>query len=178
MAKNEKKQAPETNDGLTLIIGGLFVLFLVFATYSYFNKGSSKDDLVLDSGNESELSGAQNTDLSIGERIRELFNTRKGEISDDAVTDFEDDEDTATGTGGPIQMDYSVWVATDYKEGDIQGNTHVVQYGDTLWEIAEAAYGDGAMWTKILGANSSDIGFLPNGQQALIFAGQTLTIPR
>ena len=67
--------------------------------------------------------------------------------------------------------------ATDYEEGDISGSSYVVQAGDTLWEIAEARYGNGAEWTKILAANSADIGYLPNGSQALIMVGQTLVLP-
>lgn len=70
-----------------------------------------------------------------------------------------------------------VWTANDYNVNDINPGTYEVKYGDTLWEIAEGVYGDGTMWTKILDANNNDIGFLPNGQQALIYAGQTLVIP-
>ena len=52
-----------------------------------------------------------------------------------------------------------------------------VKAGDTLWEIAEGVYGNGADWTKILEANKGSIGFLANGQQALIMTGQVLTLP-
>lgn len=70
-----------------------------------------------------------------------------------------------------------VWVATDYSEGDIDTDNYTVKSGDTLWEIAEAVYGNGTDWGHILNANSSQIGFLPNGQQALIFPGQVLQLP-
>lgn len=70
-----------------------------------------------------------------------------------------------------------VWVATDYEEGDIEKGTYTVVKGDTLWEIAEAVYGNGLMWKQILAANSDSIGFLPNGSQALIFPGQSLLVP-
>lgn len=69
------------------------------------------------------------------------------------------------------------WAPNDYKKGDIKEKTYSVKYGDTLWEIAEGAYGDGSLWINILKANSQNIGFLPNGQQALIFPGQVLQIP-
>lgn len=68
------------------------------------------------------------------------------------------------------------WRATDYKLNDITKGTYQVRLGDTLWEIAEAVYGDGTQWTKILAENSSNIGFLPDGSQALIVPGQFLTI--
>jgi nucleoid-associated protein YgaU len=70
-----------------------------------------------------------------------------------------------------------VWVANDYKEGDITGDTYTVVWGDTLWEIAEARYGSGFEWGKIRDANSDQIGYLPNGSQALIFPGQVFTLP-
>jgi nucleoid-associated protein YgaU len=69
------------------------------------------------------------------------------------------------------------WIATDYVYGDIQTKSYTVQLGDTLWEIAEASYGNGSMWLNILNANSSSIGFLSNGSQALIIPGQVLVIP-
>lgn len=70
------------------------------------------------------------------------------------------------------------WAPNDYKQGDIkEGSTYTVKSGDTLWEIAEAAYGNGADWVRILDANSDGIGHLPNGQQSLIITGQSLVIP-
>jgi nucleoid-associated protein YgaU len=170
------KKDSSTNDGLALIIGGLFVLALVFATYSYFNRSNTLDqDVKSGSTERADEDGKQAS--SLGERLRELFGANK-------------DEDTDVGgKGGPVDMlekeetgaeTYSVfeqWVATDYEQGDISGSSYVVKSGDTLWEIAEARYGNGAEWTKILDANSSDVGFLPSGQQSLIVPGQTLVLP-
>lgn len=72
---------------------------------------------------------------------------------------------------------YLVWTANDYGKGDIDEGSYVVKDGDTLWEIAEGVYGEGSMWVNILAANSNSVDFLANGQQALIYAGQTITIP-
>jgi LysM repeat protein len=69
------------------------------------------------------------------------------------------------------------WVANDYEEGDITGSEYTVKSGDTLYEIAEGRYGEGSQWVTILNANSSDVGFLPSGQQALIVPGQVLVLP-
>jgi hypothetical protein len=66
------------------------------------------------------------------------------------------------------------WRATDYEKGDIGVGYYSVKLGDTLWEIAEAVYGDGAKWIKILENNKNDIGFLEDGSQALIVPGQIL----
>ncbi|BCX14174.1 MAG: hypothetical protein KatS3mg085_706 [Candidatus Dojkabacteria bacterium] len=58
-----------------------------------------------------------------------------------------------------------------------QNRTHVVSRGDTLWDLAQNYYGSGFEWVKILEENKAMIGFLPNGEQALIFPGQVLVIP-
>lgn len=179
MADAKNKGNSGSNDGLALIIGGLFVLALVFATYSYFNRSEPLDEEV--SGDRSERVAEDESaaaDKSLGERIRELFNAEpsdEGDLNGDGATTMEPDgEMEEEGETGSV---FAQWVATDYQEGDISGSSYTVKSGDTLWEIAEARYGNGAEWTQILDANSSDIGYLPNGQQALIVPGQTLVLP-
>ena len=49
--------------------------------------------------------------------------------------------------------------------------TYTVQKGDFLWNIAEKAYGDGLMWTKIAKANNITT---PD----TIYSGTVLRIPR
>lgn len=96
-------------------------------------------------------------------------------ISDDISADS-----TVRDEGGDVagMTDSMVlWVANDYSLGDIQSGSYTVVSGDTLWEIAEATYGDGSRWVDILNANSDNVGFSPYGTQTLIFAGQTLLIP-
>ncbi len=51
---------------------------------------------------------------------------------------------------------------------------YTVKRGDTLWEIAEAVYGNGSAWTKIFEANH--LSRLPNGNP-LIHVGNVLVIP-
>ena len=148
MADTEKK----SKDGLSLVIGGIFILTLVFATYNYFNKGRDIND----------------TDDS------SVFENQLGDLNGEGITETK--EGQALGIGGP-DITAEIWMPTDYQEGDIEGTTHTVVKGDTLWEIAEAVYGSGFEWTKIVDANKDDIGFLPNGSQALIIPGQVLTLP-
>ncbi len=57
--------------------------------------------------------------------------------------------------------------------GEEEEVTYVVQSGDYLTKIAQAFYGDGALWRKIYDANRDVIGSNPN----LIYPGQELVIP-
>jgi len=156
------KGAGASKDGLALIIGGIFILALVFAAYKYFNKGTVNNAL------EEEQS-------SVFRKEVENQQQQKGDLNGPG-TSVKKNGTTATGTGGPITPT-TTWVANDYKQGDIKGNSYTVKSGDTLWEIAEGTYGNGFQWTKILEANKSSVGFLPNGSQALIVPGQVLVIP-
>ncbi|MFC1622163.1 LysM peptidoglycan-binding domain-containing protein [Patescibacteria group bacterium] len=173
-----KKESANSKDGLALIVGGLFVLALVFATYNYFN---AEQPTTGDVEGVASTAEDQEEPKKLGEKIKDLFKSdeeKMGDLDGDGASTevlAAEDEDmvmgTGLGTGGPY------WVANDYVYGDISGSSHVVISGDTLWEIAEARYNSGFEWTKILGANSASVGFLPNGQQALIMPGQTLVLP-
>ena len=158
---NDKK----TKDGAALVVGGLFILALVFAAYNYFNNANSSNN-----------TGSENK--SIIERVKDVFNSdddKEGSLNGNGAMDSLNEPEKISST--EETMIISEWVANDYAQGDITGNTYTVVWGDTLWEIAEAVYGNGSEWTRILEANSSDIGYLPGGQQALIVPGQVLVIP-
>jgi nucleoid-associated protein YgaU len=52
-----------------------------------------------------------------------------------------------------------------------QGNPYTVQSGDTLFDIAQAYYGDGNQWQKIAQADGIDV------NNPIIVVGAKLTIP-
>lgn len=164
-----ENDANNRRDGLALILGGIFILGLVFATYTYFNK-SVVNNTDLSSEETSALDKLKDIIASKTERNDDKTGTDKNTLADKGEVKG---TDTTKGT----TVNATEWVATNYVKGDIQPGSYTVKKGDTLWEIAEAVYGNGAQWTKILAANSSSIGFLPNGSQALIVTGQVLVIP-
>src|SRR4030066_837097 len=174
------KENQSTNDGLALIIGGLFVLALVFATYSYFNKNKENTNSITDTTSQKQGS---DSDTSLGDKIKELFNSQedKGELNGEGAKTEKIQENQklaqVEGTATQKNEGYSgTWSANDYQKGEITGNSYIVKAGDTLWELAEAKYGNGYEWTKILEANTNQIGYLPGGEQALIVPGQSLVL--
>ncbi len=62
-------------------------------------------------------------------------------------------------------------IKTAIQSNKIDGNNYTVIRGDTLWDIAVRAYGDGYAWVKIARVNKL---FNPN----LIHSGNKLKIPR
>jgi nucleoid-associated protein YgaU len=168
MAENKKEG---TRDGLALVVGGLFILALVFAAYNYFN---NPDTTIKDPSDDQK----QETVL---EKIKNTLLGDEGDVNGDGAMDKIEPEPETMGTEDEEMIEGSgkelVWVANDYEPGDISGDSYTVKSGDTLWEIAEGIYGSGYDWVKILESNSDQVGFLPNGQQALIMPGQVLALP-
>lgn len=171
------KKEDGAREGLSLVIGGLFVLGIVFATYSYFSRGPQLDTEVQE--------GTIVTEESEGKTVRDGEEGADGKLMGEdgeavtgetgkVITGAEGEVPGYVGVGDAV---FSAWAPNDYVSGDIVGGSYKVIWGDTLWEISEGAYGDNLEWVKIRDANSSEIGMLPNGEQALIFPDQVLTLP-
>ncbi|MBD3366238.1 LysM peptidoglycan-binding domain-containing protein [candidate division WWE3 bacterium] len=174
---NAEKAAENKGDTLAFIIGGIFILGLVFATYNYFTKEGVE---TMEDGEKQERK------LSLEELKETLSTSTEEEKEESEKADVaEKTEEAVAGDTTAIETTGNndaastepAWTANDYSKGDVTTGDYTVKSGDTLWEIAEAAYGDGSMWTKIRDANSANVDYLPSGQQALIYAGQTLNIP-
>ena len=166
MAKNK--------DGLALVVGGLFILALVFATYNYFNK-SQDDQFTPESKVERQTEDSKEStegDINGNGVSTEAEDMEAGgEIATEETFKVDDE-------GNVVHQESAFyWAANDYNQGDISGDSYTVVEGDTLWEIAEAVYGNGGDWYKIRDANLDIVGFQTNGQQSLIFSGQALVIP-
>jgi len=143
------------------VVAAIFVVALGYQLYNYFSAnmpGSTGDD------SDDIISGS--TERAIepgGEQLEEGTQP----VDSGQVT-----SPTAQPTGEVIG-----WTPNNYNQGAIQKGAYTVASGDTLWEIAEGAYGDGSRWVEILTANSGQVGYLANGAQALIVPGQQLLIP-
>jgi len=160
MAEKTKTGPENKNDTLAFIIGGIFILGLIFSTYNYFTNRE-------ENGLGEDGQGGR---ISLEELKETLSSSTEEEEEEDAVEKIAEDAETGEET-------VMSWTANDYEDGDIEPGNYNVKSGDTLWEIAEAVYGNGSMWAEILEANADSVGFLPNGQQSLILTGQILNIP-
>lgn len=151
------------------IVGIIFVLIgALLVSYPFWTDEEVDAPLAVNESTESSQFDLEPEDLSLESesgRIGDGISTTRGNEISEA-----DDPNVSVDT----QVE---WIATDYEYGDIDKNlSYEVEYGDTLWEISEAVYGSGDMWTEILKANDETIGCLGDGTQALIFPGQTLNI--
>ncbi|MCW5708566.1 5'-nucleotidase C-terminal domain-containing protein [Shinella sp.] len=77
-------------------------------------------------------------------------------------------EDTAT--SGEAATGTAATTTTTETATIAAGGTHVIVRGDTLWDIAKAAYGDGTLWRKIAEANG-------NPRPRALHVGTELSIP-
>jgi 5'-nucleotidase/UDP-sugar diphosphatase len=60
--------------------------------------------------------------------------------------------------------------ATETAATTTAGGKHVIARGDTLWDLAKAAYGDGTLWRRIAEANG-------NPRPRALHVGTELSIP-
>ena len=79
-------------------------------------------------------------------------------------------EDTSTGEAASGTQPSTGTEAAAAGDTATAGGKHVIASGDTLWDIAKAAYGDGTLWRKIAKANG-------NPRPRALHIGRELSIP-
>lgn len=156
---------------LAAIAAGVLVVIAGFLVYNYFSRvgREARPEITEEAAvfEEGEITIPEPGEIA-------------GEEEEAAREEVAAGEEVAEGEGEPapaVPTVAGVWTARDLAPSSITADSYTVQSGDTLWEIAEARYGSGFEWGKILEANKDSIGFLPNGSQALIVPGQTLALP-
>ena len=159
---------------LAAIAAGVLVVIAGFLVYNYFSNV----------GKDTEPEVGQEAAIFTEEDETGLDIPEPGTIEEDGGIVFEDteivdetNEDTSSDSETAAPVVAGTWTLSDHEPNSISGDSYTVKAGDTLWEIAEARYGTGFDWGKILEANKDKVGFLPNGSQALIEVGQTLVLP-
>lgn len=152
----------ELKSKVAAIGAGALVIIAGFLVYNYFSKVGKEEGVLREEAAVKEIfEEAEPSEESV---VGEITQKREEEAEPE-VPEAEPEETLPA------------WTANNYREGDIIGDEYTVKHGDTLWEIAEARYGSGFEWGKILEANKGSVGFLPNGSQALIQVGQVLVLP-
>ncbi|MDP2873752.1 MAG: LysM peptidoglycan-binding domain-containing protein [bacterium] len=171
--QQEMIEIQPTKSAVAAIAAGILVIVAGFLAYNYFAKVRSRQAQPLITEQAVESGEIQEVAQETEEEQKEVKEVAQGETRE---TPSEQQPQPGP-TGGPEVPVSGTWLPTNYNKGEISGGNYTVKAGDTLWEVAEARYGSGFEWTKILDANTSSIGFLTNGSQALIEVGQNLVLP-
>ena len=98
-------------------------------------------------------------------RVAEVTATSAGEANSTETAAKPDESATAGEAASGTQA-----AATTADPAIAAGGKHVIAAGDTLWDIAKAAYGDGALWRRIAEANG-------NPRPRTLHIGRELSIP-
>ncbi len=159
---------PQRNT-LAAIAAGVLVVIAGFLVYNYFSRVGREPKPEV----TNEAAVFEEGEINIPEPGEIAGESEEGGlvVREEATAN----EEEAASPAVPAAA--GIWTARDLMPDSITEGSYTVQSGDTLWEIAEARYGTGFDWGKILEANKDNVGFLPNGSQALIEVGQTLTLP-
>jgi nucleoid-associated protein YgaU len=160
---------------MAAIAAGVLVVIAGFLVYNYFSRVGQPGKV--GTGEEVSLS-EEGLTLPRPEELTGEEGAVAGEVAEGTATNEAAEETTEAETTTPeTAATTEAWTANDLAPNSIGDGSYTVQRGDTLWEIAEARYGSGFEWTRLLEANKDAVGFLPDGSQALIEVGQTLVLP-
>lgn len=174
MPNGEEVLEPQRNT-LAAIAAGVLVIIAGFLVYNYFARVGEKTEPEI--GQESIALSEDELELPSPEEIVVEEGTTSNEGVEEETATESQPEVAGEAAGVDLPATGGGWAPNDLAPNSVTEGSYTVQFGDTLWEIAEARYGSGFEWGKILEANKDSVGILPNGSQALIEAGQILTLP-
>jgi len=165
MSESKKPELNVIKDksAVSVAIATLFLLLLSFFGFRYFGNPSSNINDKINGDGASDTLVEDSTDYTANS------DSDKMDSSSDPIKNTDSDKNISANFSSN-----STWSANNYEPNELKGGTHKVEKGDTLWELAEAYYGNGANWHQIASANN--VTYLANGNP-LIIPGQTLTIP-
>jgi len=153
------KSQEETKGSISAIVAGILVIIAGFLIYNYFTKSEGPQEQITfkETAAEPEALGSE-TPVPTPAKLE------PNEIPEQPPSQL---------TAEEIRN----WRPRVVAKEEVQEGKYTVVKGDTLWNIAEAKYGSGAEWGRILEANKGAIGFLPDGSQARIEIGTVLILP-
>jgi nucleoid-associated protein YgaU len=161
----------------SIVLGAIVVIILGLLIANYFTKGSGQIGTGLSTTQEAQQITQPNRTYKVaaGDSLSKISDKVYGDMQYWPVLA------RANNIGNPdvIYADAQLTIpakADAFKmHAEMTMTSYQVHNGDTLFIIAQKAYGDGSRWQEI--ANVNNVGYLPNGNP-LIFAGSQLTIPR
>lgn len=159
------------------VLGAIVVIVLGFLVASFLTKNSGQIGTGEKTIAEDQISANANNQYTVkdGDSLSSIAQEKYGQedmwLVLAAKNNIENPDLIFSGT--KLNIPSKVDAQTTF--GNLTSTSYQVQSGDTLFDIAQKVYGDGSRWTSIATANN--VGYLENGNP-LIFAGNTLTIPR
>ena len=176
----EEKQDAKKYIYILVVFIGFIILASTYVAYTYFNnaeKNTVSEEKIADV-EVTEIVPVENDEKeTVFQNPTDSFGINSGvkgsPVSEVAIIPSEQLEPTKPSDTKGIS-NARTWKANNYKFGDIKIGQYTVIYGDTLWELAEGAYGNGYKWINIAKANT--IQYFSNGRP-LINIGQILNIP-
>lgn len=144
-----------------MVLGALVIVIVLVLSVNYF-KGRGGSALNPDNGLATETQGEYT--VAAGESLWSIAEDKLGDgFKWQEIADANGLTDSTLEVGQKLTIPSEEMSAT--------AETYTVVHGDSLWNIAVKAYGDGYRWVEIAKANDL---VNPN----VIHAGNVLTLPR
>lgn len=153
-------------ENVSMIFGAIVIVILGVLIVNYFR------------GNKPQLIPAQNSEITAGASTYEvkegdsLWKIAEEELGDGFKWQEIQKENNLTTDVVEIGQTLKIpEISLISENGSIEDDTYTVVKGDSLWEIAVSAYGDGFSWVKIAKENN-----LTNPD--IIHSGNILKLPK